>query len=286
MRLLPLLALASVLCLGFSCSAANDTGNRRFGTPKVLCSLKDSAVSESSGVTPSALRAETYFTHNDSGNGPVLFQFDSTGSVLHKFNVAGAENIDWEDIASAKVAGKNYLYIGDIGDNAGKRPFITVYRVEELPAGLGPTTRFDLKYPDEPHNCEALIVDSKGAITLVTKNERVASVFHIENPRPGPVQKLEKLGDIRLESGIKQGRLVTGGAMDSSNKFVVLRTYIGAFEFDVPSLKTMWFKSVPRKINTPLELQGEAICFTSEGTGLVTTSELSPCQVSYIPIIN
>ena len=45
----------------------------------------------------------------------------------------GATAIDWEDIAigPGPQAETPYLYVGDIGDNAERRPNIVVYRVAE-----------------------------------------------------------------------------------------------------------------------------------------------------------
>ena len=65
--------------------------------------------------------------------------------------------VDWEDIA---IDGKT-IYIGDIGDNAAVRPSIVVYRVTEpaLTAKSVNATTFTLRYPDGPHDAEALMVD-------------------------------------------------------------------------------------------------------------------------------
>ena len=43
------------------------------------------------------------------------------------------ENRDWEDIAvgPGPVDGKNYVYVGEIGDNDAKYRFKRVYRFEE-----------------------------------------------------------------------------------------------------------------------------------------------------------
>ncbi len=40
---------------------------------------------------------------------------------------------DCEDVATGPgpIKGKNYIYLGDIGDNAEKRRYISVYRFEE-----------------------------------------------------------------------------------------------------------------------------------------------------------
>src|SRR5689334_13270635 len=92
---------------------------RQFGTPRLLTQLKDSRLKESSGVAASQRKDDVFYTANDSGDSARFFQFNTSGKVLNVFNVSNANNIDWEDTASATLDGKPYLYFCDIGDNAG-----------------------------------------------------------------------------------------------------------------------------------------------------------------------
>ena len=78
-----------------------------------------------------------FWTHNDSGGGAWLYAFDRSGQSLGRWAVPGARANDWEDIAAGPgpKRGESYLYIGDIGDNNSRRPYVTVYRIPE-PASL------------------------------------------------------------------------------------------------------------------------------------------------------
>ena len=82
--------------------------------------------------------------------------------------VGGAEHVDWEDIA---IRGRT-LYVGDIGDNLAQRPDIAVYRfAEPAPGATARATRIVLRYPDGPHDAEALLVDPRnGTLVIVTKD--------------------------------------------------------------------------------------------------------------------
>ncbi|MEA2553065.1 MAG: hypothetical protein QOJ65_1241 [Fimbriimonadaceae bacterium] len=259
---------------------------RSFASPHVLVTIKDSRLKESSGVAPSQLDANAFYTHNDSGDSPRFFKFVRSGKILKEYKLRDAKNLDWEDMASATLGGKPYLFIGDIGDNAGRRQSITVYRVAEP---TGSKARVDqtytLTYPDEPHNAETLLVHpSTGDITIVTKASlHPQGIYYLPRPRRSGAYVLKKIGDISIDSNMRAGKLITGGAWSQDGKHVVLRTYFAGYEF--PGDDPMhWFEKSFVNVPTNLEFQGEAITYTLDGKALITTSEGSPCPVSEIPI--
>jgi hypothetical protein len=272
---------ALIVCSGFECSGSKP---RSYGTPATLARLDDQRIAESSGVAPSQREQGVFYTHNDSGNKPCLFKFNADGKTLRTFEIEGAQQYDWEDMASATLEGKPYLFIGDVGDNTGRRKSIRVYRV---PEPTGKTAKVDqtytLEYPDGAHNCETLLVHPKtGDVTLVTKtSEETSSVFSLKRPSKTGTFKLQKVGTVAVGGSFRQARLITGGAYSQDGEYVVLRTYLGAYEFKGGS---KWFQNKPVKVNTNIEAQGEAITYTLRGNAFITTSEGAPCQVSRIAI--
>ena len=64
-----------------------------------------------------------FITLNDSGDDPVLYIFNKKGDMLSKKFIIGAQNIDWESLA----LDKDYIYIGDIGNNKGNRKDLKIY---------------------------------------------------------------------------------------------------------------------------------------------------------------
>ena len=65
-------------------------------------------------------------THNDSGGGHKLYEIDTVdGEVIRTVVVANAASSDWEDICYDEA----YIYIGDIGNNAGTRTDLRIFRV-------------------------------------------------------------------------------------------------------------------------------------------------------------
>jgi hypothetical protein len=256
--------------------------------PRLLCRLADPRIRESSGIAASPTAKDVFYTHNDSGDTARFFRFTAKGEVTGAFQVSGAAARDWEDMAAAKIDGRPWLYLGDIGDNAASREEIVVYRVAEptAEASVAIDQKYTLKYPDGAHNAECLMVHPKtGDLYIVTKvSSKPAQVFWLPKPERSGEYGLNQIGTVKIEVPMSQARLITGGAISPDGKFVVVRTYLQAYEFSAPARFSDWPKTTPRPIQTNAEIQGEAITYSQDGKTLVTTSEGSPCPVSTVPI--
>ena len=82
-----------------------------------------SELNEISGIDESF--RDFYFSINDSGDEPYVYVLGHDGVLIHKIFVSGAKNIDWEDLSSDR----DFLYIGDIGNNRNNRNDLMVYRI-------------------------------------------------------------------------------------------------------------------------------------------------------------
>src|SRR5919107_5771213 len=102
-------------------------------TPAQIATLEDRSIKESSGIVASRRNPGLFWTHNDSGGGPLVYAFDRAGRRRGTFRVEGARARDWEDIAAGPgpAEGQSYLYAADIGDNGREREFVVVYRFPE-----------------------------------------------------------------------------------------------------------------------------------------------------------
>jgi hypothetical protein len=286
-RIIAAAVLAILAIYGYVKTEAHFAQHRNFGQPHLLVSITDPRVKESSGVAPSQIYPNVFYTFNDSGDTARFFQFNRTGKVLHVFNVTNGNNVDWEDMSSAKLDGKPFLFFGDIGDNSGVRPSIAIYRVPEPgnSTGVKADQIYTLHYPDGSHNAETLLVNPKsGDIMIVTKAARhPQGIYFLPRPHASGSWTLKKLADIEVNANMRSAKLITGGAWSQDGKYVVLRTYFGAFEFSGNDPRH-WFETDPTRIKTNLEMQGEGITYTLNGGALITTSEGTPCPVSEIPI--
>ncbi|MBX3112937.1 MAG: hypothetical protein KF836_00070 [Fimbriimonadaceae bacterium] len=264
------------------------------GEPKLAASWKitDKAVEESSGLGASRLAAATYYTHNDSGDVARFFRFDKRGTITGVFRLSNVKAIDWEDMEVATVDGKNYIYLGDTGDNARARNEIFVHRVAEPSlrdetAVIENIQTYTFVYPDRKNDCEALLVNpADGSIWFVTKaRDQKSSVYVARNPKPGSVQKLELVfDDLKINTGGLGGNLVTGGSVSPDGKKVILKTYSGGYLYSVNQEFGDWVKSKPIPVQFPLEKQGEAVCFSTDNAYLISSSEGSPCPISVFTV--
>ena len=97
-----------------------------------------------------------------------MFELDTTGAFLREVAVQGAEAYDWEDIA---IRGDT-LYVG--GHRRQPRASASPCRStgSTLPEGTtAQATTLTLRYPDRPHDAEALLVDPRnGELAIVTKD--------------------------------------------------------------------------------------------------------------------
>jgi hypothetical protein len=252
----------------------------QYGPPRTLGSVSIDGLVESSGIAASHAHPGLFWSHNDGEGGPYLFAFDAAGNSRGRVRVTGAKMYDWEDMA---IGPGNQIYIGDIGDNNRKRKQIVVYQVPEPDphaAATKPAKAITLRYPDGPHDAEALIVHPRtGDIYIVTKargRDTKTSVYKAPSRPKSPVL-LKHVADVDLPNDsmimLVLGR-VTGGAVSPDGTRVVLCDYFRAYEAKVPGGR---FDGVWKQKWLPIDIgkrtQGEGITYRHDGNALVATSE-------------
>jgi hypothetical protein len=264
-----------------------------FETPAVVARLEDPSVTESSGLAASRCNPGLLWTHNDSGDGPYLYATDERGWRRGTWRVTAAEARDWEDVAlgPGPQPGRDYLYIGDIGDNQKARREISVYRVVEPqvatataassrknPVATEAAEMIRLRYPDGSHDAEALLVHpTTGDLYVITKTLGTApGVYKLTAPySTAGVNKLTLSGVIR---GMPAG-LITGGDIAPGGAGVVLCDYFGAYELTLPgggaTFDEIWGQAVA-SIDLGQRQQGEAVCYAADGNTIYATSEMRP----------
>ncbi len=170
--------LTAVACHreGAPASASRDVSQAAAVRAVPLSTARELA--ENSSAAASVARPGLIFGTNDSGYDAVLFAFDTTGADRGRWRLQGATNRDWEAVAVARceLGGDTWcVLVGDVGDNAGEREHVTIYRVPEpAPIGAGEEGTLvpdvlTVRYDDGPHNVESLVVAPDGSLLLVTK---------------------------------------------------------------------------------------------------------------------
>lgn len=228
MRAFLALALAAAACVTPSGQSQPQASCKPVGRAQFL-----PAVPEASGI---AAGGGAMWTHNDS-DAPVLFRLDAAGRAT-PVTVAGAEVRDWEDLAigtcpaSAKAAaGETCFYIADIGDNRGSRQRVTIYQVPVPPPGstsTKPAVAYHAKYPDHPHDAEALlIVPGRAQLKL---SPTTPQIFIITKEVPSRVYRFQtslnpgETGTLALFRTLTEKSRITGAAASPDGRWVALRS--------------------------------------------------------------
>ena len=270
--------------------AGSERAATTYEEAELVGKITNKSLAEVSGITASRLAPGVFWVHNDSGDKARIYAIDLSGKLLAKFDVPGAENRDWEDLASGPGAdGKPALYLADTGDNDRRHETLTIYRVSEprlsgdKKSATEPAEAFPFSYPDGKHDGEAIFVDpTNGQIYLITKTLREdCAVYRYPLPlRANQKVTLEKVGGQKIKS-IAQLRMVTGAGISPDGLRVVIRTYFGAFELQRAKGKALAtiFDSEPTTLKVPLIGQAEAIAYTADGKSIVMTSEKLPAPI-------
>jgi hypothetical protein len=284
-RIVVLLAL-----LNSSCALAADSDE--FLPAQQVGIVRSQLTREISGIVASRQNPGVLWVHNDSGDRPRVYAINAKGDLLGICNVGGAAARDWEDIAIGPGPDPNrqYLYIGDIGDNQAKRPEVIVYRVPEPKISpvadfgmmpIGPAAAIRLTYPGGPRDAETLLVDPLTRdIYIIAKRELFSKVYRAGFPQ-------STTGQTQLEAvtTLPWGFAVGGDVSPDGREVIVRGMFNAAALWVRPAGEPLWHAFSGKQTHLPLanEPQGEAICFDSQGLGYFTISEGVRPPLYYFP---
>ena len=247
-------------------------------TRSVVAGAVPDPVTEASGLAVSRNNRGVVWAHNDSGGEPSLYALGADGQIRATLPVAGAVNVDWEDMARGPGPGgaPDWLYVGDIGDNGASRGSVRVYRVPEPDLGgsasgavlpAAPAAFVDLVYADGPRDAEALVVDPRnGDLFVITKREERSRVYRARSPSfTGETVTLEYLRE--LGEG-----LVTAADACPDGKTVLVRSYFGLDAYGGSSVAGA-LRGEPTRRLVEVESQGETVAAAPDCEGYYTLSE-------------
>jgi hypothetical protein len=248
-------------------------------TPLRITALP-SDIRETSGLN---LHEGILWTHNDSGWSPDLFGMDTlTGAILKQVHVVGAQNIDWEDIASDGT----HLYLGDFGNNIGNRQDLLIYkiRLSDLDQDSVAAEAIAFHYPDqfsfEPasqnHNFDMEAMICMGdSLYLFSKNwaDQATRVYRLP--------KIPGTYTADLIDSFQVNGLITGAEFYEPDSLIVLTGYSRLLQ---PFIWMLWDFQGHRilsgnkrriELNLPFH-QVEAIASAGEpGTFFITNERFS-----------
>lgn len=280
MRLL-LVAMAPLL-LGVS-SCARGAQSNEFGPGRQAGIVRSDLIREASGIVASRQNPGVLWVHNDSGDSARVFAINEKGEFLGTCKIAGATARDWEDIAVGPGPDPNrqYLYIGDIGDNLARYPDVTVYRVLEPKIDsttpfdamtIGPADAFRFTYPGGPRDAETLLVDPLTRdLFIISKRPLPSKVYQASYPQSAGERTELKEVPVSFRDFV-----VAGDVSPDGHRIIVRGMLFGASLWVRPPGEPLWraFEGKRKRLPLMYEKQGEGICFDARGTGYFTIGEM------------
>jgi hypothetical protein len=284
------IALLPVLLILASCfSKQTPPGpSHAFQPPRRVSTLTDKTLEEVSGLAASITNPGYLWAHNDSNSGPEVFLIDTALNVRLTCVLKNIENRDWEDIAvgPGPNPAKNYIYVGEIGDNLARHTYKYIYRFEEPVLRSGQTrleiidfTTLCFRLEDKKKDAETLLLDpATKDLYVITKREEPVHVYQLKYPYDG--------GDTlvaRNVAALPLTQLVAGDILNAGGE-ILLKNYKKIYywpnEAHLPPVSAL--AELPQEIPYEEEPQGEAIAWRRDGRGFYTLSETKGRKKTYL----
>lgn len=255
-----------------------------FTGPQEIGEIESPILDEASGLAQSRSNPFYLWSHNDSGGDPTLYLISLNGADSGRYELGGAQNIDWEDMAIGPGPddGINYLFAGDIGDNNAVRSSLTIYRVPEpdvsqagsvnLPADatLSNVEAINFVYEDGARDAEALFVDpSTKDIYIISKREPSVILYRL----PFPQSTTEQNTAERVM--VLPFTFITAADISPSGNEILIKNYQNVYLWQKTGSQTIQqlLATEPSRLNYTPEPQGEAIAWAVDESGYFTISE-------------
>ncbi|HEX3221176.1 MAG TPA: hypothetical protein VHR35_01300 [Nocardioides sp.] len=248
-HLLAGLAVAGSFALGVASTPGAPHGTR-------VLTFDDPAIVESSDLI---VDRGLFVTTNDSGDTGRVFVVDRTGRTVGLTHWSDGPT----DVEALAPAGAGEVWVGDIGDNEGRRSSITVAKV---PVGRGDrdvhATTYRLAYPDGGTDAETLLCDPvTGRLYVATKNVFGGVLYAApEEMSASSTNPLKPVGRVLP--------VATDGAFFPDGRHLVVRDYTSAVIYTWPSLQPVG------SFDLPAQRQGEGIAVAADGSVYVSSEGL------------
>lgn len=273
--------------------------NEDFTRTECGTAYKD-VLKEVSGMACSRTTPGYLWAHGDENTdeGKSIIAIRPTGDLVYTVNISGDPGRDdWEDIATGVYNGKNYVFIGAIGDNdLAYKDSYYIYYFEEPTITSGSTTmkvnyiRFG--YPDgKAHNTETLMYDNiEQVFYIADKVEGAAcSLYRLpfQTNYGTATQKLELVCTLGDGNGFD---LLTGGDISPDGKWMAIKNkeVILLWERNGEESLVQTAKRQPTQIAAyEEEKQGESLAWKDSNTFYTTSDQKKDVPIyQYVRTIN
>lgn len=164
------------------------------------------------------------YTLNDSGNKPIIYKLNLAGEIEQQISL-DVKNQDWESL----TGDKQHFYVGDIGNNNGKRKFVEIHVIDKKAPDFAIKRSLQISYVDNAiqkneylnHDFDAEAFVSVGEnLILFSKSWQTNNLHIYQLSKTKLNQKVSAIATIEGLPGI-----VTGIDYNSSTKEYVMVGY-------------------------------------------------------------
>ena len=220
---------------------------------------------ETSGLASSQ---NILFSINDGGNPSHLYTLDSIGKIIQTTTLP-FPNTDWEAITTDDHS----LYIGDFGNNSGKRDVFTIFKIKTPTDSTATFSKIRFTYQNQTDNltpyqhdfdCEAMVYHNQ-QIHIFTKNWLSNTTTHYSlSPLSTDIQNLQALENYATNY------LVTDTCIHQNTLYLIGYTRSGSCflsSFELEDGKLFFSKPLKKhRLGSVLKLgQIEGITATDQG---------------------
>lgn len=237
--------------------------------------IDNPVLEEMSGLAFSKNHPDKFYTHTDSGGEATVYVLDSLGNEVGEINLEGVKNRDWEDIAVGPgPLGKSYVYVAEIGDNAGVHKSVKIFRFLE-PSKIERKITVNpevlkFTYPNGAMDAESLFVDPiSGDLFIVSKRDKQNTLFCLKSEDFGKNEVVAtELGKLPFTSA-------TAADISKDGSKILIKNYFKIYLWDRKQGETVAeaLTRTPKELPYVPEPQGEAMSFQSDGKAFYTISE-------------
>jgi hypothetical protein len=230
---------------------------------------------EASGLAASINNPGYFWTINDSGNPAEVFLMDNQANIKLICKLNNITNRDWEEIRISRENGKNYLYVGDIGDNRAEYDLKFIYRFEEPVLTkaheviIAEIDTLILKMPDGRRDTESIMIDPlTNDLYIFSKREDAIGLYLQPYPFLTDTLVLNKILTMPYHN-------IVSADISADGQEVLVKNYDKIFYWKRSGEESIsqLLKKEPIVLPYKPEKQGEAITWALDGSGFYTLSE-------------
>jgi hypothetical protein len=212
--------------------------------------------------------SKTVWMIEDQGNAAKVYGFDLTDKhPLKTITVENAENNDWEDLTSDNDGN---LYIGDFGNNSGKRKEFSIYKLNTI-AKAEHTIKAELISYSVPKKMEKEDFESfflyKGYFYIFSKDDKKGTVIKVPNIVGNSEAKIVSEFNLKGKDGA-----ITSADISADDTQIILLNHdklwkLSNFKDDD------FFSGTIEKQSFEHNTQKEGLCYLNTNTVIITDEQ-------------